>query len=94
MNDSNMTGTWTTDRIIEVIRSLAREDDLPEHLISGAINPQDTIDALGIDSLGGAFLIERLEQLTGVEMPDDFIDMNFSIDGIAPRLNALVQKRG
>jgi acyl carrier protein len=94
MNDSTMTGPWTTEQVIAVIRSLAREDDLPAHLISGPINPQDTVDALGIDSLGGAFLIERLEQLTGVEMPDDFIDMNFSIDGIAPRLNALVAKRG
>jgi acyl carrier protein len=94
MNDSTMTGPWTTEQVIAVIRTLAREDDLPEHLISGPINPQDTVDSLGIDSLGGAFLIERLEQLTGVEMPDDFIDMNFSIDGIAPRLNALVEKRG
>ena len=39
-----MTGSWTTEQVIEVIRSLAREDDLPERLISGAINPQDTVD--------------------------------------------------
>ena len=87
------TESWTTERVAEVMRNLAKDDDLPEHLITGEISGQDTVETLGIDSLGGAFLIERLEELTGILMPDDFVDLKDDIATIAARLDDLV-KRG
>ena len=87
------TESWTTERVAEVMRNLAKDDDLPAHLITGEISGQDTVETLGIDSLGGAFLIERLEELTGILMPDDFVDLKDDIATIAARLDDLV-KRG
>lgn len=84
--------TWTTETVIEVLRTLAKEDDLPAHLATGEITGQDTVDTLGIDSLGGAFLIERLEEMTGVEMPDDFLNLEDDIEAIAARLNDFIAK--
>ncbi|MEP5760341.1 MAG: phosphopantetheine-binding protein [Litoreibacter sp.] len=90
-----MTGeikVWTTQDVVEVLRALAAEDDLPAHLATGEITGQDTVDTLGIDSLGGAFLIERLEEMTGVEMPDDFLTLEDNIEAIAVRLNEFIAK--
>ncbi|MDA8584875.1 phosphopantetheine-binding protein [Rhodobacteraceae bacterium] len=88
------TENWTADRVVEVMRTLAKEDDLPAHLISGEITGKDTVETLGIDSLGGAYLIERLEDTTGVQMPDDFLDLTDDIDKIALRLNNLIKSAG
>ena len=90
-----MTGTtenWTTEKVVDVLRTLAKEDDLPAHLATGDIKGQDTVETLGIDSLGGAYLIERLEELSGVMMPDDFLDLKDDVATIATRLNDLIQK--
>ena len=86
------TTTWTTETVIEVLRALAAEDDLPAHLATGAITGQDTVDTLGIDSLGGAFLVERLEEMTDVQMPDDFVNLEDNIEAIAARLNDFIAK--
>lgn len=93
MIDTPQNRTWTTDDVVSVIRELASKSDLPEHLVGGAITGKDTVDSLGIDSIGGAYLIERLEEMTGVLMPDDFLELNFSIDEIAARLNRLIEQR-
>lgn len=85
---------WTVDEVISVFRSLAKEDDLPAHLIEGEITGQDSVDTLGIDSLGGAFLVERLEELSGVQLPDDFFALEDNIAAIATRLTSLVEKTG
>lgn len=82
---------WTPDEVIAVLRALAREKDLPDHLITGEITVEDTVTSLGIDSLGGAFLIERLEQLSGVLMPDDLLDLEDNIATIAQRMNQIVR---
>lgn len=84
--------TWTTETVIEVLRALAKEDDLPAHLATGEITGVDTVDTLGIDSLGGAFLIERFEEMTGVQMPDDFLDLEDNIEVIAAHLNDFIAK--
>lgn len=83
---------WTTEHVVAVLRELAANEDLPAHLVSGEIAGTDTVDTLGIDSLGGAFLIERLEELSGVLMPDDFLDLSDDVAGISARLNELVAK--
>lgn len=93
MTDPQHITTWTTQEVISVLRTLAREEDLPAHLITGEISGEDTVNSLGIDSLGGAFLIERLEQLTGVLMPDEFIDLEDNIATIAERLNQIVRSK-
>ncbi len=59
----------------------------------GAIKGSDTVDSLGIDSIGGVYLIERLEEETGILMPDDFIELDFDLDEIAARLNGLFEKQ-
>lgn len=88
------TTPWSPDDVIAVLRDLAQAEDLPAHLATGAIKPEDTVDTLGIDSLGGAFLIERFEEMTGTLMPDDFLDLSDNIAVIAERLTALTQKAG
>lgn len=81
---------WTADDIIGVIRELAGTGQFPGHLIEGPISAGDSIDSLGIDSIGGVYLIDRLEELTGVGMPDDFVPPGTDIAGIAARVNELV----
>ncbi len=49
--------------------------------------------SLGIDSLGGVYLIERLEEMTSVLIPDDFIDLNTSIGEITTRLSGLIEEQ-
>ena len=39
---------------------------------------------------GGVYLIDRLEELTGVPMPDDFVPPGTDIRGIAARVNEIV----
>ncbi len=84
---------WTADEVISVIRELAQKSDLPERLIKRKIKGHDTIETLGIDSIGGVYLIERFEELTGTLMPDDFVELDFSIEDIAARLNRLVSEK-
>jgi acyl carrier protein len=86
--------TWTSESVIKVLRDLATEDDLPAHLATGEIKDSDTVETLGIDSLGGAYLIERLEDLSGVPMPDDFLDAKDDVAKIASRMNDLIAKGG
>ncbi len=93
MTDTKAAGTWTAADVIAIIRDLARKTDLPEHLIEGDIKGADTVDTLGIDSIGGVYLIERLEEDTGLLMPDDFVELTFSIDEIASRLNRLLHEQ-
>ena len=94
MTDTNMADAWTADRVIAIIRELAKDAELPEHLVEGPISGKDTMDTLGIDSIGGVYLIERLEDATDLLMPDDFVELTFSLDEIAARLNRLIQERG
>jgi acyl carrier protein len=79
------------EHVIRIIRALAREEELPEHLATAAITPEDTIETLGLDSLGAVSLIERLEAELGISLPDDFLDIADDIAGIARRLYAVVQ---
>jgi acyl carrier protein len=81
---------WTSADIISVIRELAEKGLFPAHLVDGEIAAHDSIDVLGIDSIGGVYLIDRLEELTGVAMPDDFAPPGTDMNGIADRVNQIV----
>lgn len=83
---------WTPADIISVIRDLAAEGLFPAHLVDGEISEADSIDVLGIDSIGGVYLIDRLEELTGVAMPDDFAPPGTDLRGLADRVNQIVAK--
>lgn len=90
MDDQNAT-SWTQERVIGIIRALAAEEELPEHLTTAEIRPDDTVETLGLDSLGAVSLIEKLEEELGVLLPDDFLDFEDNIAGIATRLDALAR---
>ncbi|MGD9164959.1 MAG: acyl carrier protein [Chromatiales bacterium] len=77
--------------LIRIIKALSVEAELPEHLITATITSEDTVETLGLDSLGAVSLIERLEAELGISLPDDFLDMADNIAGIARRLDALSQ---
>ncbi len=94
MTDTTIGATWTADKVIAIIRELAGKADLPEHLIEGDISGSDTVDTLGIDSIGGVYLVERLEEETGILMPDDFLELAFTLDELTERLNRLVEGQG
>jgi acyl carrier protein len=81
---------WKPDDVISVIRELARDGQYPAHLLDGEIAECDSVDTLGIDSIGGVYLVDRLEELTGVPMPDDLVPPGTDIRGIAARLNDIV----
>ncbi len=81
---------WTSDDIISVIRELAADGHFPAHLVDIEILESDSVDSLGIDSIGGVYLIDRLEELTGLSMPDDFVPPGTDIRGIAARVNQIV----
>jgi acyl carrier protein len=84
---------WRSEDIISVIRELARDGQFPAHLVDGEISERDSVDTLGIDSIGAVYLIDRLEVLTGVPMPDDFVPPGTDIGGIAARVNEIVGER-
>jgi acyl carrier protein len=84
---------WKPEDIISVIRELARDGQFPAHLVDGEISERDSVDTLGIDSIGAVYLIDRLEVLTGVPMPDDFVAPGTDIGGIAARVNEIVGAR-
>jgi acyl carrier protein len=84
---------WRSEDIISVIRDLARDGQFPAHLVDGEISERDSVDTLGIDSIGAVYLIDRLEVLTGVPMPDDFVPPGTDIGGIAARVNEIVGER-
>ena len=93
MMDQEKITMWTWQAVVSVLRTLATEEDLPSHLIAGEINEADTMETLGVDSLGQVYIVERLEQLTGKLMPDEFLDVNDSIAVIATSLNELVRSK-
>ncbi|MBV1926943.1 MAG: hypothetical protein KUG62_07275 [Rhodobacteraceae bacterium] len=92
MTDQEQVKAWTVERVAEVVRSLAEEDDLPEHLKSAQITGQDTVETLGLDSLGAVYLIERLEEVAGIPLPDDFLNFGDSIAVIADSINDFLDK--
>ena len=92
MTDTKANSAWTTEMVIAIIRELAEKTDLPGHLIEGEIKGTDTVDTLGIDSIGGVYVVERLEEETGLLMPDDFLELTFTLDEIAIRLNRLLEQ--
>lgn len=81
---------WTTARIADIMRTLADEDDLPGHIRTAQITGLDTVETLGLDSLGAVYLVERLEIEAGVDLPDDFLAFEDSIETIAGRMNKLL----
>lgn len=81
---------WTADKVIAVIRELAAQNDLPAHLVDAAITENDTVETLGIDSIGGAYLVERFEEITDILMPDDFVELRFTLGEVATRLNQAI----
>jgi acyl carrier protein len=83
--------TQMIEDVIRFIRALAKEEELPEHLATAAISPEDTVEILGLDSLGAVSLIERIEEELDISLPDDFLDIGDDITGIASRINAIVQ---
>lgn len=83
---------WTEDRVIGILRELAKIEELPAHLVTGKIEGADTVETLGIDSIGGVALIDRLETEAGVLLPDDFLDFDTSVLTITERMNALAQE--
>lgn len=80
---------WSKERLIGILRDLAREKELPEHLLDGEIGGADTVETLGIDSIGAVALIDRLEAEAGVLLPDDFLEFDESVEKIAQRMNTL-----
>lgn len=87
--DRQVGEAWTEDRVIDILRELAREEELPAHLVEGAILATDTVESLGIDSIGAVALIDRLEDRANVHLPDDFLDIDESVASIAARMNSL-----
>lgn len=85
------TGNWTEEKVILIIRELAVQEELPEHLQTAAISSTDTIETLGVDSIGGVALIDRFETEVGIPLPDDFLDLEDNVAGIARRLSDLSQ---
>ncbi len=89
MGTDSGSASWSVDRLVELMRQLARENELPEHLLEGEITGADTMESLGIDSIGAVAVVDRLEEQIGVLLPDDFLEFEESIAEIAERLNAL-----
>jgi acyl carrier protein len=94
MTDQQLETQWSVERIAGVLHALADEDDLPEHLKTAQITGQDTVETLGLDSLGAVYLIERLETEAGIELPDDFLEFTDSVQVIADRINHLLSGKG
>ena len=82
---------WASEDVISIIRELAGDGQFPAHLVNGEISELDSIDALGIDSIGAVYLIDRLEELTRIPMPDDFVPPGTDIRGIAARVNEIIR---
>ena len=88
------TAGWTEERVIQVIRELAAQEELPEHLQTAKISSADTVDTLGVDSIGGIALIDRFEAEVGVPLPDDFLDFGDNVVTRAQRLNDVIRAGG
>lgn len=85
LNDAS----WTDERVSDILRELAKIEELPAHLVTGTITGEDTVETLGIDSIGAVALIDRLEADSGVLLPDDFLDFDSTVSSIAQRMNTL-----
>lgn len=85
LNDAS----WTDERVSDILRELAKIEELPAHLVTGTIAGEDTVETLGIDSIGAVALIDRLEADSGVLLPDDFLDFDSTVSSIAQRMNTL-----
>lgn len=92
MTDTSTSAEWTTERVIEIIRVLAREEELPSRLETAPISGDDTAETLGLDSIGAFVLIDRLETDTGANLPDDFLSLEDSVSVIAERLRAALSE--
>ena len=80
---------WIEERVIGILRELAKEEELPGHLVAGPIVGTDTVESLGIDSIGAVWLIDRLEDEANILLPDDFLEFEESVASIAQRMNTL-----
>jgi len=81
--------SWTEERVIGIMRELAMEKELPEHLVDGEISSADTVEYLGLDSISAVVLLDRLEAEAGVLLPDDFFDVDDSVGSIAKSMASL-----
>jgi hypothetical protein len=75
--------------LVELIHRLARQGDLPQHLLASPLGAGTRLERLGLDSLGNLTLLEELEQWTGLELPDEALDPGCSLAEVVERLNAL-----
>lgn len=80
---------WTTARVTDILRTLAKEEELPSYLTSAEISDTDTLETLGIDSIGAVALVDRLESEAGVLLPDDFLDFTDTMLDVVKRMNSL-----
>ena len=87
--DQQQPSAWTEERVIGIIRTLAEEEELPEYLRTAQITGTDTVETLGLDSIGAVVLIDRLEADGGVPLPDDFLGFEDSVADIVQRLKTL-----
>ena len=87
--DQQNGANWTEERVIGILRELANDNELPQHLAKGTIKGTDTVEYLGIDSIGAVVLLDRLEEEAGVQLADDFLGFGDSVGKIVMLMNSL-----
>lgn len=77
--------------LVALIKRLVSEGDLPSSAAAVELTADTRIDDLGLDSLGKLTLLEELELVSGVELPEDFINAEASFGEMIGRLNAVLE---
>ena len=75
--------------LVALVRRLVSVGDLPGSAAAVALTADTSVDDLGLDSLGKLTLLEELEAVTGVELPENFVGEGASLGEIINRLNAI-----
>jgi acyl carrier protein len=73
--------------LVALIRRLVSAGDLPASAAAVELNQSTCVDDLGLDSLGKLTLLEELELIAGVELPENFVSEGASLGEIIDRLN-------
>jgi acyl carrier protein len=76
--------------LVALVTRLVSEGDLPASATAVALTADASIDDLGLDSLGKLTLLEELEAIAGVELPESFVSEGASLGEIVDSLNALL----
>jgi acyl carrier protein len=84
---------FSVENLIDIIRELARQGDLPRDLGKVTLNSATKLEELGLDSLAKLILLSALDERRGIYIPDQMISTGMTLGYLADISNMYTSNR-